>query len=66
MIQNWSKSIPQELLLGFLQTLQQNYVLEEDENNMLVISQKIPVLGIMGNLVWFWAKIAQFDMSGSA
>ena len=33
---------------------------------MFVISQKILVLGQMGNLVPFWAKIAQFDISGSA
>ena len=33
---------------------------------MFAISQKIPVLEQMGNLVPFWAKIAQFDISGSA
>ena len=32
---------------------------------MLVISQKIPVLGKIGNLVPFWANIVQFDISGS-
>ena len=32
---------------------------------MFVISQKMLVSGQMGNLVPFWAKIAQFDISRS-
>ena len=32
---------------------------------MLVISPKMPILGQMSNLVPFWTKITQFDISGS-